>query len=46
MNLLDGLQKKLDGYFNKTSEINYVKIFDTPQIWGLPFGKEIMPQAV
>ncbi|TNH44005.1 phospholipase [Photorhabdus luminescens] len=46
MNLLDGLHKKLDGYFHKTSGVNYVKIFDTPKIWGFPFGKEIMPQAI
>ncbi len=34
MNLLDGLHKKLDGYFHKTNGVNYVKIFDTPKIWG------------
>lgn len=45
MSLLDDLQKKLDGYFNQTSGAGYVKIFDTPCVWGQPFGQDIMPQA-
>ena len=46
MKLIDGLKKELKGFFNETSENNYVKIFDTPHVWGMPFGKEIMPKAI
>lgn len=46
MKLIDGLKTELKGFFNETSENNYVKIFDTPHVWGMPFGKEIMPKAI
>lgn len=46
MKLIDGLKAELKGFFNETSENNYVKIFDTPHVWGMPFGKEIMPKAI
>ncbi|MEL6494896.1 MAG: phospholipase [Cyanobacteria bacterium J06623_7] len=35
-----------DGYFFDLSELdNYVRILDTPKVWGEPFGQEIMPKA-
>lgn len=46
MKLIDGLKTELKSFFNETSENNYVKIFDTPHVWGMPFGKEIMPKAI
>lgn len=46
MKLINGLKTELKGFFNETSENNYVKIFDTPHVWGMPFGKEIMPKAI
>ncbi|AGC45241.1 murine toxin [Myxococcus stipitatus DSM 14675] len=32
-------------YFTHVSRESYVRILDTPRIWGLPFGPEIMPAA-
>jgi murine toxin len=47
MNILDELQKRLSGYFNEvTHEVNYVKIFDTPHVWGEDFSKDIMNGAM
>jgi hypothetical protein len=46
MSKLDVVQEKLGNYFNHISGPNYVRILDTPYVWGLPFGKEIMPQAL
>lgn len=46
LSLISELQKKLEGYFNyTTSNIDYVKILDTPNIWGEDFSEEIMPVA-
>ncbi|WPK02702.1 hypothetical protein R6U79_10770 [Pseudomonas putida] len=41
----DSLQDALRGHLNDVSTDNYVKIFDTPSVWGQPFGKGLMVQA-
>lgn len=46
MSKLDDVQASLGNYFNHISGPNYVRIMDTPHVWGLPFGQEIMPQAL
>ncbi|WP_168790572.1 phospholipase [Paraburkholderia aromaticivorans] len=46
MTQIDAVQQKLGNYFNHLSGPNYVRILDTPRVWSMPFGKEIMPQAV
>lgn len=43
---IDMVQQAINGYFNHLSGENYVRILDTPNVWGLPFGKDIMPQAL
>lgn len=45
MSLIDTVQQSLGTYFNHLSGANYVRMMDTPHIWGMAFGKEIMPQA-
>lgn len=35
-----------EGLFCHDSGTNYVRVMDTPHIWGMPFGPEIMPQAM
>ena len=35
-----------NGYFFHESESNYLRVLDTPHVWGMPFGPEIMPQAI
>jgi murine toxin len=46
MSMLDALQERLEGCFNEISEKNYIKIFDTPKIWGQPFGPDAMTCAI
>lgn len=47
MNIIDELQIALGDYFNKTTkQVNYVKIFDTPKVWGEHFGKGIIEKAI
>ena len=50
MSKINDLQGKVKGYFSHLSQSdqesrNYVRILDTPSVWGEEFGKEIMPQA-
>jgi murine toxin len=37
---------KTNNYFYHDSRTNYVRILDTPNIWGMKFGPEIMPRAL
>ncbi|RYY88277.1 MAG: phospholipase [Chitinophagaceae bacterium] len=41
----DSLQDALKGHLNDVATDNYVKIYDTPAVWGQPFGKALMAQA-
>lgn len=43
---IDVVQKLLGPYFNHLSGSNYNRLLDTPHIWGMPFGKDIMPQSI
>ena len=45
MSQINNVQDEVPKYFNHCSGPSYVRILDTPHVWGLPFGKEIMPQA-
>jgi murine toxin len=45
MSKIDDVNAKVDGYFNHLSGPSYVRLLDTPRVWGLPFGTEIMDQA-
>lgn len=47
MSKIDAVKAELvdKGFFYHDSKNNYVKLLDTPNIWGLPFGPEIMPRA-
>lgn len=44
--LIDDVQEEVKDFFNHLSGPSYLRILDTPHIWGMPFGKEIMPQAL
>ncbi|SFD34763.1 phospholipase [Pseudoalteromonas denitrificans] len=46
MSHIDSVIKKTKGYFSHCSKASYVRVLDTPNIWGLPFGKAIMPNAI
>ena len=45
MSKIDIVQEAVKGYFSHCSGPNYVRMMDTPHIWGMPFNNEIMPQA-
>lgn len=45
MSEIDSVIQKIGGYFSHLSGENYIRVMDTPQGWGLPFGREIMGQA-
>ncbi|MFO7563236.1 MAG: jacalin-like lectin [Enhygromyxa sp.] len=45
MSEIDNVVAQIGNYFYHLSGENYVRIMDTPRIWGLPFGSEIMGQA-
>ncbi|KIF52732.1 phospholipase D [Vibrio owensii] len=32
--------------FYHDSDVNYVRLLDTPNVWGMPFGPDIMPRAI
>ncbi|WP_205522546.1 hypothetical protein [Myxococcus eversor] len=42
---IDRVSAKVRDYFTHLSGTSYVRIMDTPRIWGQPFGPEIMPAA-
>lgn len=48
MSKIDDIKAQLqaNGYFFHDSGENYVRILDTPRVWGMPFGPAIMPQAI
>jgi len=48
MGKIDSVKAELQAsnYFYHDSGTNYVRVLDTPHVWGMPFGKEIMPQAI
>jgi len=45
MTEIDSVQQKVQGYFSARSGRNYIRLMDTPRVWGMPFGPGIMPQA-
>ncbi|WP_061011228.1 phospholipase [Photobacterium leiognathi] len=47
MSKIDAVKNELvkNDLFYHDSENNYVRLLDTPNVWGLPFGPEIMPRA-
>jgi murine toxin len=46
MSQIDNVKQNLGPYFSQIGETNYLRILDTPHVWGMQFGKEIMPQAL
>lgn len=48
MSLLDDVKDALDAqqYFSHCSAKSYLRVLDTPNIWGLPFSDAIMPRAL
>jgi murine toxin len=46
MSKIDDVQRGVQNYFNHLSGPNYVRLLDTPHVWGLPFGQGIMPRAL
>jgi murine toxin len=42
---IDAVQSSVDDYFNHLSGPSYVRILDTPHVWGMAFSDEIMPAA-
>lgn len=46
MSQIDNVKQNLGQYFNQLGETNYLRVLDTPHVWGMQFGKEIMPQAL
>ncbi|ACU72983.1 phospholipase D/Transphosphatidylase [Catenulispora acidiphila DSM 44928] len=45
MSEIDSVQAEIRNYYNQRTGRNYVRLMDTPRVWGLPFGQAIMPQA-
>ncbi|WP_104381645.1 kelch repeat-containing protein [Sphingobacterium sp. HMA12] len=45
LSLIDLVREKVPPYFNYLSGTNYLRILDTPRIWGMPFGRSIMEKA-
>jgi len=46
MSQIDDVRSKIDPrYFNQLSGPSYVRVLDTPRVWGLDFGPDIMVQA-
>jgi hypothetical protein len=46
MSQIDNVQQHLGPYFNHLGGPNYLRLLDTPHVWGMQFGTEIMPQAL
>jgi len=48
MSKIDEVKAELDsnGYFSHDSGENWIRVLDTPHIWGMPFGRGIMSQAI
>ena len=45
MSKIEDVIGQLGDYFYHDADENYIRLMDTPKIWGLEFGREIMPQA-
>jgi len=45
MSEIDNVVAQIKNYFSHLSGENYIRLMDSPRIWGLPFGAEIMTQA-
>ena len=45
MSKIDEVQAKVGDYFHHQSGPSYVRLLDTPRVWGMPFSNEIMEQA-
>jgi hypothetical protein len=45
MSEIDDVVAQTKDYFSHLSSVSYIRIMDSPRIWGLPFGPEIMSQA-
>ncbi|WP_228554539.1 hypothetical protein [Catenulispora pinisilvae] len=45
MTEIDSVQQKVKGYFSARSGRGYVRLMDTPRVWGQPFGPGIMEQS-
>ncbi len=43
---IDNVKTEVKDYFNHLSGSAYVRMLDTPGVWGQPFGNEIMPTAL
>lgn len=46
MSQIDDVQQNLGQYFHHLGGPNYLRLLDTPHVWGMQFGREIMPQAL
>ncbi|MDU6684211.1 MAG: LamG-like jellyroll fold domain-containing protein [Enterobacteriaceae bacterium] len=42
---IERVEQAVKGYFNQLSGPSYIRIMDTPHIWGMDFGRDIMTQA-
>jgi len=42
---IDSVKEAVKDYFNHLSGKAYFRLLDTPHVWGMAYGKEIMPQA-
>jgi hypothetical protein len=45
MSEIDNVEAQIRNYYHQRSGRNYLRLMDTPRVWGLPFGQAIMPQA-
>jgi murine toxin len=48
MSKIDDIKAELQSrsYFFHDSGTNYIRVLDTPHVWGMPFGRDILPQAI
>ncbi|PRP95838.1 hypothetical protein ENSA5_37070 [Enhygromyxa salina] len=45
MSKIDDVIEQIGAYFHHDAGENYIRLMDTPRVWGLGFGREIMPRA-
>jgi murine toxin len=45
MSEIDSVQAQVRNFYNQRTGRNYLRLMDTPRVWGMPFGEAIMPQA-
>jgi murine toxin len=46
MSQIDDVHQSLGTYFNQLAGPSYLRLLDTPHVWGMGFGKDIMPAAL